>query len=50
VRGGEPLFTLHTDEPDRFAGAQDVLAEAVSVVPEGSRPDVPPLVLDRIAE
>ena len=50
VRGGEPLFTLHTDEPDRFAGAEDALASAVTIVPEDSRPALPGLVLDRIAE
>jgi thymidine phosphorylase len=50
VRGGEPLFTLHTDEPDRFTGAEEALAAAVTIVPEGSRPDLPGLVLDRIAE
>ncbi len=48
VRGGEPLFTLHTDEPARFADAEAALAEAVVIAPEGSRPDVPPLVLDRV--
>ena len=50
VRGGEPLFTLHTDEPDRFGRAADVLATAVTIAPAGSRPDLPDLVLDRIAE
>jgi thymidine phosphorylase len=50
VRGGEPLFTLHTDEPDRFAGAEEALASAVTIVPEDSRPALPGLVLDRIAE
>ena len=50
VRGGEPLFTLHTDEPDRFAGAEEALASAVTIVPEDSRPSLPGLVLDRIAE
>jgi thymidine phosphorylase len=49
VRGGEPLFTLHTDEPARFADADAALADAVVIAPEGSRPDVPPLVLDRVA-
>ena len=48
VRAGEPLFTLHTDEPDRFARAEEVLAGAVTVAPEGSRPDLPDLVLDRV--
>jgi thymidine phosphorylase len=50
VRGGEPLFTLHTDDPDRFARAEEVLAEAVTIAPEGSRPDLPDLVIDRVAE
>ncbi len=48
VRGGEPLFTLHTDEPARFADAEAALADAVVIAPEGSRPDVVPLVLDRV--
>ena len=50
VRGGEPLFTLHTDEPERFARAEEVLAEAVTIAPDDSRPDLPALVLDRVAE
>jgi thymidine phosphorylase len=48
VRGGEPLFTLHTDEPARFADAEEALAAAVVVAPPGSRPDRPGLVLDRV--
>jgi thymidine phosphorylase len=48
VRGGEPLFTLHTDEPDRFARAEEALADAVVIAPRGSRPDLPGLVLERV--
>jgi thymidine phosphorylase len=48
VRGGEPLFTLHTDEPDRFARAEEALAGAVVIAPKGSRPDLPGLVLERV--
>jgi thymidine phosphorylase len=48
VRGGNPLFTLHTDEPARFADAEEALAEAVVIAPAGSRPDRPDLVLDRV--
>jgi len=49
VRGGEPLFTLHTDDPERFARAEEILADAVTIAPEGSRPDRGPLVIDRVA-
>jgi thymidine phosphorylase len=48
VRGGEPLFTLHTDEPERFERAVQVLEQAVVVAPEDSRPDLRPIVIDRI--
>ncbi|WP_166355433.1 thymidine phosphorylase [Phytoactinopolyspora limicola] len=49
IRGGEPLMTLHTDEPERFERALEVLDGAYAVGPEGSRPDLLPLVIDRIA-
>ena len=49
VHAGEPLFTLHTDDPERFDRAEEALAGAVVLAPEGSRPDLPGLVLDRIA-
>jgi thymidine phosphorylase len=49
VRGGEPLFTLHTDTPERFARAVEALDRAVVIAPEGARPDLPPLVIDRVA-
>jgi thymidine phosphorylase len=48
VRAGEPLLTLHTDEPERFAAAQAALAEAYEIAPAGSRPDDRPLVLGRV--
>jgi len=48
VRGGEPLFTLHTDEPDRFGRAEEALADAVVIAPQGARPDLPGLVLERV--
>ncbi|WP_336920851.1 thymidine phosphorylase [Aquipuribacter sp. SD81] len=49
VRAGEPLMTLHTDTPERFARALEALEGGYDVVPDGSRPDVPPVVLDRVA-
>ncbi len=49
VRGGEPLLTLHTDTPERFERAVAALEGCYDIAPEGSRPDRPPLVIDRIA-
>jgi thymidine phosphorylase len=48
VRGGEPLFTLHTDTPERFDRAVEVLADAVTIAPDGSRPGLLPLVIERV--
>ena len=49
VRAGEPLLTLHTDTPERFERAVAALDGAFFIAPEGSRPDLPALVIDRIA-
>ena len=48
-RAGDPLLTLHTDTPERFERALEVLDGAWFSAPEGSRPDLLPLVIDRIA-
>lgn len=48
VRAGEPLVTLHTDEEARIERAQDALDTAFEIAPPGSRPDLPPLVIERI--
>ena len=48
VRGGEPLLTLHTDTPERFERALEALDGAYFIAPEGSRPDLLPLVIDRV--
>jgi thymidine phosphorylase len=48
VKAGEPLLTLHTDEPERFAAAQAALTDAYEMAPAGSRPDDRPLVLGRV--
>ncbi len=48
VRAGERLLTLHTDTPERFARALEALDGAFTLAPEGSRPDLLPLVIDRI--
>ncbi|RJK95290.1 thymidine phosphorylase [Vallicoccus soli] len=49
VRGGQPLLTLHTDEPARFDRALEALQGAYLVAPEGARPDLLPLVVERVA-
>ncbi|GGL29442.1 thymidine phosphorylase [Phycicoccus endophyticus] len=49
VRAGERMMTLHTDTPERFARAEEALQGAVFVAPEGSRPALGPVVIDRIA-
>jgi thymidine phosphorylase len=46
VRAGQPLLTLHTDEPERFARAIEALDGAIEV---GGTPASLPLVLDRVA-
>ncbi|KRE62174.1 thymidine phosphorylase [Nostocoides sp. Soil756] len=49
VRAGERLMTLHTDTPERFARAEEALDGAVTIAPAGSRTDIGPVVIDRIA-
>ena len=48
VRGGDRLFTLHTDQPERFERAMHALDGAYFIAPEGSRPDLLPLLIDRV--
>jgi len=48
VREGEPLFTLHTDDVDRFDRALEALAGGYDVG-DGSSYTQTPLVIDRIA-
>jgi thymidine phosphorylase len=48
VRAGEPLLTLHTDTPDRFDRALQALEGSYFIAPAGSRPDLLPLVIDRV--
>jgi thymidine phosphorylase len=48
VTAGEPLLTLHTDEPDRFERALESLEGGYDVDPAGSAYEPGPIVLDRI--
>jgi thymidine phosphorylase len=45
---GQPLLTLHTDEPERFDRAFDVLRDAITVTATGSTYTPVPLIIDRI--
>jgi thymidine phosphorylase len=49
VRAGEKLLTLHTDTPDRFDRALESLEGAFTIAPAGSRPDLLPLVIEKIS-
>jgi thymidine phosphorylase len=48
VRAGQPLLTLHTDEAERFARAEEALDGGYDIAPAGGRPDLPPLVIERV--
>ncbi len=49
VRAGEKLLTLHTDTPDRFDRALESLEGSFTIAPPGSRPDLLPLVIEKIS-
>jgi thymidine phosphorylase len=46
VRAGQPLITLHTDTPERFARAREALGGAYQI--GDIAPMVQPLILDRV--
>ncbi|MEU6038750.1 thymidine phosphorylase [Actinomadura sp. NPDC047616] len=48
VTAGQPVLTLHTDDPSRLPRALEALDGAVQVTGDGT-PDLLPLVIDRIA-
>ncbi|MCK9870039.1 thymidine phosphorylase [Nocardiopsis dassonvillei] len=50
VAAGEPLFTLHADEAERFERAAEALEGAFDIEPQGGAGyEARPLVIDRIA-
>ncbi|MEU9079372.1 thymidine phosphorylase [Kitasatospora sp. NPDC004745] len=49
VVAGQPLLTLHTDTPERFAYAVEALEGGIEVSPAGTAFTPNPIVLDRIA-
>ncbi len=48
VRRGQPLATMLTDTPERFARARESLQRAASIAPAGNRPDMV-LIHERIS-
>jgi thymidine phosphorylase len=48
LKKGDAIFTLHADEPARFARAQDALANSVSITKDGSVAPRLPLIVERI--
>ncbi|MBO9554645.1 thymidine phosphorylase [Cellulomonas sp.] len=48
VRAGQPILTLHTDTPEKFARAREALDGGVVVAPAGTAVEVGPLVIDRV--
>lgn len=49
VAAGDPLMTLHTDDVERFDAAIRALDGSYRIAPEGTRPDLPALVIERIS-
>jgi thymidine phosphorylase len=47
VSAGQPLLELHTDDPSRFARAEQALETGIDIDPDGSF-EPTPLVLDRV--
>ena len=47
VRAGQPLLTLHTDTPERFARATEALDGAWDIADSSVQPG--PLVIDRVS-
>ncbi|HWJ80663.1 MAG TPA: thymidine phosphorylase [Nocardioides sp.] len=48
VTAGQPLFTLHTDTPERFDRALAALEGGYDVAAPGTPYDAPPLIIDRV--
>ncbi|MEI6866948.1 MAG: thymidine phosphorylase [Actinomycetes bacterium] len=48
VKKGQSIFTLHTDEPERFARATDALSGALRISSTGEKLERLPLIIDRI--
>ncbi|MFC6062588.1 thymidine phosphorylase [Streptomyces ochraceiscleroticus] len=49
IQAGQPLLTLHTDTPEKFASAIEALDGGVLIAPPGTPFTPAPIILDRIA-
>jgi thymidine phosphorylase len=49
VRAGEPLFTLHTDEAERFERALESLSGGFDIEPAGAAYTASPLIIERVS-
>jgi thymidine phosphorylase len=49
VTEGQPLLTLHSDDPERFERAMDGLEQGIEIQDEGTSYSPTPLVIDRVA-
>ncbi|MDP1719713.1 MAG: thymidine phosphorylase [Candidatus Nanopelagicaceae bacterium] len=47
IKIGQPLMTLHTDEPERFARALEILDGCITIIPNGEVKRLP-LIVERI--
>jgi len=48
IKAGQPLFTLHTDEPARFERALEALTGAVRISSTGEKVELLPLIIEKI--
>jgi thymidine phosphorylase len=48
VTQGQPLLTLHTDEPDRFTRAAAALDGGIDIAPQGTAYEPTSIVIDRV--
>jgi thymidine phosphorylase len=49
VTEGQPLLTLHSDDPERFERAMDGIEQGIEIQDEGTSYSPTPLVIDRVA-
>ena len=49
VKKGQPIFTLYTDESDRFERAHEALEGVLKIEDEGSTVNRLPLIIERIS-